>query len=106
MPREHRVDRAFRHVPDDAIDGLTALEQNQARDTRHLILTAMLGLSSVLSLTNFALLSLAAATFSTTGLSMRHGPHHGPKSRPTPVDRASKLRHRSWTEKPRLMHSS
>src|ERR1700728_3496140 len=38
---------------------------------------AMEGCSSVFNLTNFALPAFAAATFSTIGPSMRHGPHHG-----------------------------
>src|SRR5579863_3634282 len=38
---------------------------------------ARLGFSSVLSFTNLALPVFAAATFSTIGLSMRHGPHQG-----------------------------
>ena len=38
---------------------------------------ATLGFSSVFSLTNFALPACAAATFPTTGPSMRHGPHQG-----------------------------
>src|SRR5579863_8869815 len=38
---------------------------------------AIVGFSSVFSLTNFALPAFATATFSTIGPSMRHGPHHG-----------------------------
>src|ERR1700683_3929618 len=38
---------------------------------------AIVGFSSVFNLTNFALPAFAAATFSTIGPSMRHGPHHG-----------------------------
>jgi len=35
---EHRCHGVFRNVADDAIDRLTVLEENQARDSRNLVL--------------------------------------------------------------------
>ena len=41
---EHRRDRPFRNEADDAVDGLAALEEDETRDSRHMILTGEPGI--------------------------------------------------------------
>ena len=62
MPSIDEID-VLRHVADDAIDRLSALEENQARNAGDLVLAGDAGFSSVFSLTNFAFSAYAVGDF-------------------------------------------
>jgi len=91
VPGEHARDLLLGDEPDDAIDGLSALEQDQTGNAGDLVATGDLRVLIRIQLDEFRLIADGDGT---TGASIRHGPHHGAqKSTRTGVSLS-----RTWSE--------